>query len=110
MAKLLKTVSVLGGNYDVYIDDYIDDCDGYCKRYNREIHVLKAKRQLDGKDSTREEKESRYREVMRHELMHAFFNETGLEKYGYDETLVQFLATVFPKMQSVFEELGCDKE
>ena len=110
MAKLLKTVSVLGVNYDVYQDKDLDGCDGYCKRYRHEIHIRKSKRMLDGKESTQEEKESRYREVMRHELLHAIFNSAGLDKYGYDETLVDFIASVYPHMTRVFEEMGCDKE
>lgn len=110
MAKLLNTVSVLGVNYAVYQDKDLASCDGYCQRYNHEIHIRKAKRMLDGKESTQEEKEARYREVMRHELIHAFFNVAGLEKYGYDETLVNFLSAVYPHMTRVFEEMGCDKE
>ena len=110
MAKLLNTVSVLGVKYDVYQDKNIADCDGYCKRYKQEIHIRKSKRMLDGKESTQEEKESRYREVMRHELLHAIFNSAGLDKYGYDETLVNFLASVYPQMTRIFEEMGCDKE
>lgn len=39
-----------------------------------------------------------YKQVIRHEYMHAMFFECGLTDYMRDETLVEFLACIYPKM------------
>lgn len=41
---------------------------------------------------------SYYKQVIRHEYMHAMFFECGLTDYMRDETLVEFLACIYPKM------------
>ncbi len=38
----------------------------------------------------------------RHEILHAFFYECGLVQYYQDETLVEFIATQYPKLQALF--------
>ena len=43
---------------------------------------------------------SYYKQVIRHEYMHAMFFECGLTDYMRDETLVEFLACISPKMNS----------
>ena len=54
------------------------------------------------------EKNMRYREVLRHELIHAFFSIAGLDGYSNDETLVDWLAVMYPRMTSAFKKAGCD--
>lgn len=55
------------------------------------------------------EKRERRKEVIRHELVHAFFHESGLEQYSDDEVLVAWIAQQFPKIdcavKSVLEQL-----
>ena len=53
------------------------------------------------------EKRAYYREVLRHELLHCIFAETGVEKWEEDEELVTYLSKIYPKMQRIFSELGC---
>lgn len=49
---------------------------------------------------------TKFREkVLRHEIIHAIFHESGLDCYGDDETLVNFLALQFPKMQAIMDKL-----
>lgn len=43
---------------------------------------------------------SYYKQVIRHEYMHAMFFECGLTDYMRDETLVEFLACIHTKMSS----------
>ena len=52
-----------------------------------------------------EDKMKRYREVMRHEIIHAFFSEAGLDDYSDNEQLVNWLAIQIPKMNDVFTML-----
>lgn len=81
--------------------------DGECRSYSKIIRIRPVKDMLSG-DSSDKEKEDRYNEVLRHEVIHAFFHECGLDDYCGNEELVDWLAVQFPKMLKVFQELGCD--
>ena len=60
---------------------------------------------LDADDSDNEKKAC-YRETIRHEIIHAFFKESGNEEYYIDEHLVQTLAVLYPKINAVLAEIG----
>lgn len=79
--------------------------DGMCQQYSKKIIVRKVSDMLEDTDGM-EEKKLRYDEVCRHETIHAFFGEAGLERYNDDETLVTFLAVNFPKMDDLFRKQG----
>ena len=101
-------VNVLGTEYDIITDDslVLRNCDGECRSYSKEIRIRKVDDMLCADDAT-ETKENRYNEVMRHELVHAFFDESGLDDYGSNEQLVTWIASQFPKMLKAFQEVGC---
>ena len=45
-----------------------------------------------------------YREkVLRHEIIHAIFHESGLQQYCDDELLVNFLAIQYPKIKEIMD-------
>lgn len=53
--------------------------------------------------------------VLRHEIIHAFLFESGLDSSSFltgawavNEEMVDWIAIQFPKIQKVFVELGCD--
>lgn len=101
-----EKMKILGTEYDFKENTPLLkglDADGICKKYSKEIIVRKAEDMLEDSDNM-EEKEERYKEVCRHEAIHAFFGEAGIEQYEFDETLTQFLATNFPKMAKLFQE------
>ena len=53
--------------------------------------------------------ESYRRKVTRHEIIHAFFHESGLDchsDFARNEALVDWIALQFPKMAKVFKEVG----
>lgn len=77
--------------------------DGVCQQYNKRIAVREVSDMLDDTGDMKAKK-LRYNEVCRHEAIHAFFGEAGLEQYNEDETLVSFLAVNFPKMDELFRE------
>jgi len=58
-------------------------------------------------DDAMDIKMKRYREVLRHEITHAFFSESGLDGYCIDETLVDWIAKQFPKLCKIFAECDC---
>lgn len=104
----MKKVNILGTVYEIKHDDDLvnDGLDGVCREYSKEIKIRKAESMLGDKD-TSTEKVNRYKEVMRHELIHAFFSEAGLDDYSNNEQLVNWIAIQFPKMTEVFMEVDC---
>lgn len=106
--RKINSISIMGTKYDIcVVDGAIDGYDGIQKPYAREIVVRNHAYMLDDTASDNEKKRY-YREVLRHELIHAFFSEIGLERYTNDEELVQCLATIFPKISEAFDALGCN--
>lgn len=97
-------VDVLGTPYN-FVDesDYLEahNADGVTFFYRKSIGI----RNFDDllcPDDPPEAKEVRRKEVIRHEIIHAFFHESGLYQYGDDELLVTWLAIQFPKMLDAF--------
>ena len=101
-------MNILGTEYEVIHDESLKqmDADGLCLRYSKQIKVRPIQSMLEDSDEW-EEKRLRYNEVLRHEAIHAFFNESGLESYSCNEELVDWIANQFPKMHKVFEEYNC---
>lgn len=100
-------VDILGTNYTIKQDDSLIDsmADGLCKSYSKEITHRGAKDMLC-KDDPIEVKNVRFSEVLRYELIHAFFCEAGLNNYSNDEILVDWIAKQFPKMLKAMESCG----
>lgn len=84
------------------------NADGECQAYSKTIRYRKLEDFLLGAASLSEKRERR-KEVIRHELVHAFFHESGLDQYSDDEVLVGWIAQQFPKIdravKSVLEQL-----
>lgn len=101
-------MNILGSNYKL-IHDYMlseDGLDGCCNAYSKQIKIQTVENMLNVKDRY-EEKQKRYNEVLRHEIIHAFFNESGLDEYSDDEVFVNWIAVQFPKIFKVFKECHC---
>lgn len=109
-------VSVLGTDYII-----LQDCnttenlnnkglDGETNLYSKTISICNITDMLEP-DSTAYEKSVRYKETMRHEIIHAFFHESGLDDYCRDEVLVDYLAKQWNKMSIAFQEAleDCDE-
>ncbi len=103
-----RKISILGTEYEIAEDSglYRTDFDGICKNYGKSVRARALADMLD-QDSTEKEKRIRLDEVMRHELVHAFFFESGLNEYSEDEQLVSWIAIQFPKMLKAFQEVDC---
>ena len=106
----MKVVNVLGTDYTVSIaskdeDKYLEKCDGYCDKTSKKIVVLSK-----SDDNELENFEEYQKKVIRHEIIHAFFFESGLhenfrhEEWGHDETTIDWFAVQFPKMLRAFKE------
>ena len=76
-------VNVLGTEYDMQVkgkaeDDTLVCADGYCQNYSKKIVIKRTEDMLDG-DASIDAKKSRNEQVKRHELVHAFLFESGLD-------------------------------
>lgn len=103
----VKTVEVLGVPYaiidgDRSKDPCLDKADGYCDHTTKEIIIDTFK----PSDNSLGDLPAYRKQVIRHELVHAFLFESGLgaESWGCNEEIVDWIAFQFPKMLQAFEE------
>lgn len=101
-----KTVNILGTDYIVEHDDNLEKsgCDGICEEYAKRIRLRNSDDMLTDND-VEPLKQLRHDEVARHEVIHAFFIESGLEDYCANEQLVNWFAMQAPKIFKAFQEL-----
>jgi hypothetical protein len=103
-------ISVLGTEYDFIETTSRDDprltaADGCCETYAKRILIEKiifAHEQGDDIDIQRVE---RTKYVKRHELVHAFLFESGLEDLALNEQIATWIAKQFPKMLEAFRQV-----
>lgn len=105
-------ITVLGQEYKIILDTpetnpKLADVHGYMEPYSKKIVIDRTT--LDQHDvKSAENIEARVRQTYRHEIVHAFFEESSLTyKFNYEdeEFLVNWIAAQFPKMKKIFEEL-----
>lgn len=98
-----KSVSVLGTEYAISFDTEKNDPElkglsGYCLTTRKKIVIDK---ELKDPDTT-------HKWVLRHEIVHAFFYESGLDKEApwadAEEQLVDWIAIQFPKMLKAMQD------
>lgn len=106
-------INVLGTEYDVELLDERDEtmkamnCDGYTDNSIRLIRVLKNK---EDDDVTKQKNRIIHQNiVLRHELIHAFLYECGIDSgmQFHNEVCVDFFAMQFGKIAKIFEDAGC---
>lgn len=108
---VVAMVNVLGEMYTVKEVDPADDAkmesrDGYTDTSIKECVIdSMQKSDADSKANLQEYKKS----VVRHELIHAFLFESGLDacSWAANEEMVDWIALQFPKMAKAFELAGC---
>lgn len=113
----MKTVNVLGTEYKIIFADENEkprlktmECDGYMDQSIKEIVI--AKFEQDGRSL--EDLNDYTKKVLRHEIIHAFFYESGMwnnsgtsEAWGQDETITDWIAIQSPKIFQAFKEAEC---
>lgn len=80
------------------------DADGICQPFDKKI-IYRDLKDFLGKEDSITAKRVRREEVIRHEVVHAFFAESGLSSYGDDEVLVDWIAKQFPKIDGVVRKI-----
>ena len=107
----MQTVNILGATYSIEYktiaeDNTLEGIDGYCDYTDRKI-VIKSENNNNLGDFERLKRKN-----LRHEIIHAFLSESGLqanfqhcEKFGHDETMVDWFAIQFPRIAEVYKKL-----
>lgn len=113
-------VDILGERYKVSIhkvseDDYMkkNNLDGYCNTTSKEIVIADLKDLYS--DWTDVERTKYLKRLVRHELLHAFLGESGLEESAYpspeswakNEEMVDWFAIQFPKILEAYRWCEC---
>lgn len=105
-------VSVLGTEYtieykDSHTDPILERNDGYCDSSQRLIVIANIEKRSEVKNPEKIKKR-----ILRHEIIHAFMSESGLEddwehkEFGQEETVVDWFAIQFPKLLEAFKEVN----
>ena len=103
----MANVNILGTEYDLVVRADLDSTvDGLCHTVKKIIELKPVDKMLEG-DATEDERTKRFKEVMRHEMIHALFTESGLDSYSNDEVLVDWIASQFPKIVELFTANDC---
>lgn len=101
-------VNILGTEYHIEFKELEDaGIDGYCDYSSKHI-VIRS----DNSNKI-EDFEWLQKKQLRHEIIHAFMAESGLQanwehetKFGHEETVVDWFAVQSPKIFAVFIQLG----
>lgn len=117
---MVKTVKILGTNYKVHTnvpvtkDRDLTDRFGYCSHKERRIVVADLNTIESWANESEEVKSAQMRETLRHEIIHAFLNESGLMgssatglPWAMNEEMIDWFAIQLPKMIKIFEQLDC---
>lgn len=111
-------INILGTDYKIIVDNAdnpgMKDCDGYCCAYANEIHVADLSTDDEWKNEPDAVRENRTKQILRHEIIHAFLHESGLygsslsaDRWALNEEMVDWIAIQFPKILEAFKEAGC---
>ena len=114
-------INVLGTEYRVEVRKISEDLElkrygraGYCDRTTKSIVV--ADLSEEGVTDIPVEGRSDYeKEILRHEIIHAYLNESGLSEnsivaecgWASNEEMIDWLAIQFPKLVKTFAECEC---
>lgn len=113
-------VNILGTEYRIDFRLLKDDTDlkdlgGYCDNHARTIVIRKYTDDERNEDNMSDDLDEYNKEVLRHEIIHAFLFESGLSDSSMQyngawakcEEMVDWIAIQFPKILKVFKETNC---
>ena len=116
-----RKVNILGTEYTIEThkvseDEYLEKnrLAGYCVEVSKQIVIADMSEEKYFSDMNEKEKESYRKRTLRHEIIHAFFNESGLSDssncydgaWSKNEEMVDWFAIQSPKIFKVFAEIG----
>ena len=101
-------INILGTEYDFIIstekdDTRLENSDGYHDGYAK---IIKIESDYNKNHShSIQNYDEFHKTVKRHEIIHSFFFQSGLNDYCGNEQLVDWISAQFPKMLKVFEQI-----
>lgn len=115
------TVNILGTDYEIVVKKYEEDKTfeknsfvGYCSEFEKQIVICDMKTHPDWQNDTEKAMQASQKETLRHEIVHAFFNESGLSyssnvfngAWAKNEELVDWIALQGIKIYKAWLEVG----
>lgn len=107
-------LNILGTEYEIIrnasVEEYpkLKNCDGYTDQSIKQIVIPEFVKD----DMSEEDLEYYTKKVLRHEIVHAFMYESGLDsnsEYAKNEELIDWIAIQFEKMLAIFIDLDVIK-
>lgn len=114
----MKKINILGTEWTIRIDDF--NCEelkgknrcGYCFPIKKLIVTEDLETDEDWKNESDTVKECRTKEIIRHEIIHAFLYESGLHAstsdtlggWSMNEEMIDWIAIQSPKIFNAFKE------
>ena len=103
-------INILGTEYDYEgathdTDGKLHDCTGYADFTNKIIRF-----ETNGEEihpNSNGNWALAVRKVKRHEIVHSYLYESGLNELAHNEQIVDWIALQFPKMLKSFQETDC---
>ena len=119
---MIDSVSILGTAYKVVLKKYDEEeafkkrsiC-GYCDGYAKEIVICDLSTCEGWEEEPKENVTAAQNDTLRHEIVHAFLNESGLqdssctiqEAWARNEEMIDWFALQGPKIYKAWKETGC---
>lgn len=115
-------LKILGTEYTVCTHRVSEDdilrknhWDGYCDEDKKEIVIADVMDEEFFVNMDAVGREKYRRKILRHEILHAFLNESGLsdnsavpsEGWAKYEEMIDWFAIQFPKIRKVYKKAGC---
>lgn len=115
-------LNILGTKYTVKVKKISEDetlqknqWAGYCGEDSKEIVVADISEKQYFPDMDEKEQEAYRKKTLRHEIMHAFLNESGLsanasvpsDGWAKNEEMIDWFAIQSPKIYKAFKKAGC---
>lgn len=114
-------VNVLGADYLIFLKNFQDDeafekksIDGYCDGFAKKIVVCDLTTKEDWKREEKATIDVCQKQILRHEIVHAFLNESGLQanarsnndiSWAYNEEMVDWIALQGLKIYKAWESV-----
>ena len=117
----MQTVSILGTPYTITVKKYDEDetfgrykASGYCSGSEKAIVLCDMATYPGWEDDTDAARDFQMKAVLRHEIVHAFLNESGLDSnsnkcdaWACNEEMVDWMAIQGPKLYAAWQQVGC---
>lgn len=114
------TINVLGQEYTIAVKKYDEDeyfkradCNGYCSSALKEIVLCTMATHPGWENESQAIRDIQEKETLRHEIVHAFFNESGLkcnssqtDAWARNEEMIDWIAIQGPKIYKAWQEAG----